>query len=695
MQLQRGPLSLKRTLALGQEIASAVEAAHERGIVHRDLKPANVMVNSAGSAKVLDFGLAKSGDSAVGEDSSLSMSPTRAISGTALGVILGTASYMSPEQARGRPVDRGADVWALGCILFECLTGSQTFPGDTVSDVIARILEREPDWNALPPSTPGRLRDLLRRCLTKEVDARPRDVGDLRRELSAIALEQSSHATLPSTTLPSLAVLYFENLASDEESEYFCAGITEDILTDLSKIRGLRVSSRNAVQRYRGQSVDIPKVAEELGVGAVLEGSVRRAGDRVRITAQLISAKDGFHLWAERYDRTLEDVFGVQEEIAHAIAEALRVTLTPSESKNLLHDRPKDVRAYDLYLKGRERYGEYSRQSLHEALDLFQQAIEVDPKYALAWAGLADVHGQLLQYGYADQPEESKRLGVEAADRAISLNPRLAEGYKAKSLVAMYSGATPEAVREALKKAVEVNPRFTPALINLCVGEYMRGNLAAAERYIRRALEADPQEAFAVSWLGYITEVTRREDEALSLFRRVREVGSGPFYHTVSTIASGILEVRRGHLEAAKEDLALSREVEWNPQNSTCLEAAIAAREGQLDRARELVQGMDETRGLGVGSVVAAASVAIRLGDLDLADRIVSTRRNVVAMPITVRLYPELHPLLELPKFAPRVLGTTLVWPLEAPMIDATRFSVFREVKIESGLPEGPGVTSR
>jgi adenylate cyclase len=440
--------------------------------------------------------------------------------------------------------------------------------------------------------------------------------------------------------------------------------------------------------------VDIPKVAEELGVGAVLEGSVRRAGDRVRITAQLINATDGFHLWAERYDRTLEDVFGVQEEIAHSIAEALRVTLTPNESKNLLHDRPRDVRAYDLYLKGRERYGEYSRESLQEALGLFQQAIEVDTNYALAWAGIADCHGQLLQYGYADQPEESKRLGLEAAERAIALNPRLAEGYKAQSLVKMYAGAPVSEVRSALEKAVEVDPRFTPALINLCVGEYMRGNLAAAERYTRRAIEADPQEAFAFSWLGYIAEVTRREEEALAHFRRVREIGTTPFYQTVSTIASGVLETRRGHLEAAREALAQSREVDWNPQNGTCLEAAIAAREGKLDRARELLQGMDETRGLGLGSVVAAASVAIRLGDLGLADRMVSRRKNIVAMPMTVRLYPELHPLLELPRFAPRRLDTTLVWPLEAPMIDAARFAVFREVKIESGLPEGPGVTS-
>src|SRR6185503_4457094 len=200
--------------------------------------------------------------------------------------------------------------------------------------------------------------------------------------------------------------------ANDPESEYFCSGITEDILTDLSKIKGLRVASRNAMARYRGAPVDISKVASELGVGAVLEGSVRRAGDRVRITAQLINATDGFHLWAERYDRSLQDVFAVQEEIASSIAEALRVALSPAETRNLVRDRPNDARAYDLYLKGREQYGHYTTESIRQALDLFHQAIAIDPDYALEWAGVADCYGQMGQWGMAKDPDESTRLGL-------------------------------------------------------------------------------------------------------------------------------------------------------------------------------------------------------------------------------------------------------------------------------------------
>ena len=690
-RLTRGALSVRETLEVGVQVAAAIDAAHERGIVHRDLKPGNVMLTASRTVKVLDFGLAKGGAAEAASSSNLSASPTMTLSATGAGVILGTAPYMSPEQARGRSADRRADVWALGCLLFECLSGRQAFSGETVSDVIARILEREPDWGAFPAVVPPRLRDVVRRCLTKEADDRPRDIGDLRRELAAIAQELSAGAgahAAPASALPSLAVLYFENLASDKESEYFCAGITEDILTDLARIKGLRVASRNAVIRYRGAPADIPKIASELSVKAVLEGSVRRAGDRVRISAQLINAADGFHLWADRYDRTLEDVFAVQEEIASAIANALRVTLAPAESASLVKDRPQDVHAYDLYLKGREHYGRYTAEAIHEALALFQEATALDPGYALAWAGIADCYGQLCQWGGGGDTEELTRLGLEAAHRAISLNPRLPEAYKAEALNLRFRGDK-DGSRAALIRAVEANPRFIPALINLAVEAYTRADIAGAERFIRRVLEIDPQEVFGTLWLCTLTENTRREEEAIGSARRGRQLSDAPFYVGGSHGMVAWVRIRQGDLAAAEREMREGLAGGAHAESMRSLEAMIAAVAGDVDRARRIVRELDATPGLNPSSVIAAAGAALRVGEPDIAARFMDRALVRDLAPTMVRLEPELHGLLDRSPFAPRRRDAALVWPLEAPMVDPVRHRLFREVRIESGLPQG------
>jgi serine/threonine protein kinase/Tfp pilus assembly protein PilF len=687
-RLARGPLDVRETLEVGEQAASAIEAAHDRGIVHRDLKPGNVMIAASRAVKVLDFGLAKGMESEDGPVSGMSSAPTLARSATADGLVLGTAPYMSPEQARGKEVDRRTDVWAFGCLLFECLTARQTFAGDTVSDVIAHILERDPDWDTMPAATPPRLREVIRRCLTKDPDERPRDIGDLRRELHSILMEISSpgRAPSPKSSMPSLAVLYFENLAKDPDSEYFCAGITEDILTDLSKIKGLRVASRNAVARYRGAPVDIPRVAGELGVKAVLEGSVRRAGERVRISAQLINASDGFQLWAERYDRTLADVFAVQEEIAHAIAEALRVTLSPKEAQALAQDKPKDARAYDLYLKGRERYDAYSQESLTEALELFRQAAEIDPNYALAWAGIADCYGQFMQWGDPKKAEENARLGIEAARRSISLNSKLPEGHKALALVLRQTGDAAGA-RAALLQAIEANPRFTPALINLCVNDYSLGDLAGAERYVRRALEADPQEAFGTLWLTVLMLDTGRPTEALTALARLRAVGGNTFYLTAHASLLASTHLLRGDLDAAQQAIDSGRADGAMLPNMRAMEALVQARRGMREEAKRALVELKDTQGLGARALVALAEASIILGEPELGVPYIS-RPVMSDLGVTsLRLDPALHSLLDRAPFAPRRSSNVLVWPIEAPMMDRSILPLFREIRIESGLP--------
>jgi len=694
-RLSRGPLSPRETLDVGGRIASGIEAAHARGIVHRDLKPGNIMLTSSGDVKVLDFGLAKGGAAEAGSASDLAASPTLALSATGQGIILGTAPYMSPEQARGKLVDRRADVWAFGCVLFECLAGHPAFQGETVSDVIARILEREPDWRDLPESVPPRFQELIQRCLTKDVAERPRDIGDLRRELGTIAQRMSSPGERPAAAeLPSLAVLYFENLSSDSESEYFCAGITEDILTDLSKIKGLRVASRNAVARYRGAPADLPRVASDLGVKSVLEGSVRRSGDRVRITAQLINAANGFHLWAERYDRTLADVFAVQEEIAKSIAEALRVALTPAESESLVKDRPDNVRAYDLYLRGRQRYGSYTVEALREALDLFQEAIAIDPDYALAWAGVADCYGQMLQYEMAKDPGEATRLGLQAARRAIAINPRLAEAHKSEALVLRFTGDLAGS-KAALRRALDANPRFVPALINLSVEAVSGADLAGTERFIRRALEIDAQDPFAITWLAQLLKWTRREEQAIETARGLRKLSDDPFYITAVYALQAWTHLDRGDLAAADQTRRDGLADGASPENMRAIEVAVAARAGRKEEAGRLLEEIEKSPRMGPGALAMGASAALRLGKPDLAAQLLDRKfiRDFVAL--LVRLDPELHPLLDREPFAPRRAPVTLVWPLEAPMIDAARHALFREVRIESGMPQGSDLSPR
>jgi serine/threonine protein kinase/Tfp pilus assembly protein PilF len=687
-RLARGVLSARETIELGGQIAAAVEAAHARGIVHRDLKPGNVMLTPARMVKVLDFGLAR-GSASGAEEGSATVAPTM----TAAGLVLGTTPYMSPEQARGKPLDARTDIWSTGCILYECLAGSAAFSGETASDIIGRILERDPDWNALPAHAPKRLRALVRRCLARDPAERPADMAEIRRELTAILQEISSGGSRPAssaagTALPSLAVLYFENLATDKESEYFCAGITEDILTDLSKLRGLRVASRNAVARYRGAAVEPVRVAEELGVAAVLEGSVRRAGDRVRITAQLVNGVDGFHLWAERYDRTLEDVFAVQEEIAASIAAALKVALAPEDTAQIAAGRPDDVRAYDLFLKGRELYKKYTPESLREALACFEQAIAIDAGYARAWAGVGDCVGQLMQFGTEDERAEASARGLAAARRAIELDPRLPDGYKAEALVLRNLGDD-DAARASLAKAIEADPRFTPALNNLGVDAYSRADLAAAERFFRRTIEVDPQEAFAMLWLASIFVATGRTQEALDLLRRVATIASDPFYVTGVALIEIDALLHRGEDGRAADAIQSAQARGANSDSLRPFGAMLALRAGNPEEARRVLLELEANPGLAFGSIRVLALLAVRLGELDRAMRILE---RPVFRPLThthLRLDPDFHVLLDRPEFAPRRSEQTLIWPVEAPMMHRSILRLFREVKIESGLPEG------
>jgi len=372
---------------------------------------------------------------------------------------------------------------------------------------------------------------------------------------------------------------------------------------------------------------------------------------------------------------------------AGAIARAIRYAARNKADVINMSLASVDPEAYQLTLQGRTAFARFTPDSLRDAADYFTLAIAKDPSYALAWAGIADSRGQLVQWGQGDRKEEHLRIGLEAAKKAIELNPRIPEGYKALGLILRFSGDW-EGASVALKKGLDADPRNTPILINLCVEAWCRADVAGAERYARRAVDIDPQEAFAMSWVGTICVLTGRHEEALSYAQRILRNNSTPFYVTVAYMLRLFVEAKRGDTRAmpsiAKEAMAAGARA-YHCDAFLSLAAAI---EGRPEEARRLLDEVATHGDLAFGSIAGAAECALRLGDVALATRLMTRSASGTLAAVMVRLDPALLALADEPEIAPRRLDATLVWPLEAPMIDAARFRMFRDIKVESALPE-------
>ena len=643
----KGGLTLLQTLEIAIQIASALQAAHEAGIIHRDIKPENVMIREDGIVKVLDFGLAKLVEQiTIGAEAE-----TLVQDQTQTGMVMGTAAYMSPEQARGARVDARSDIFSFGCVLYEALCGRKPFAGETINHTIVAIMEQQPvALSELIERCPAEIERITGKCLAKDARARYQTAKDLLNDLKEFKdelsfqaklgrtatshpqeakpqnlrsrttpgkqeVEQRANAQSVSSNQQSIAVLPFTNMSADEDNEYFCDGLAEELLNALAKIENLKVAARTSAFSFKGKDANISEIGEKLSVKTILEGSVRKSGNRVRITVQLINVADGYHLWSEVYDRKMQDVFAIQDEITATTIDNLKIKLL----KPFAVDEaiPAHFEAYNACLKGRHYLNRRTAADILKSVQYFEQSISLEPNYAPAFSGLADSYNLLGAGDYAVlSPGEAFPKAKQAATRALEIDPSLANAHTALGWATTIYDWDLSRGEQHYLRALELNPGYATTHHWYGMLLAVRGDFDKAVFEVETARRLDPLSPIVNSDVAWVLYHARRYDEAIAQCRETIELAPD-FSVAHWNLGQSLRE--KGMLAEAIAEFERADELSGGNQVFRAALAHALALSGKRDRAIQILESFiidSKTRYVAPHAMV---MIYIGLGDYEQA----------------------------------------------------------------------------